>query len=104
MTDCIFCKIINREMGSEIVFESDNVIVIKDINPKARVHLLIIPKKHIESVKDLQDQDRMLAGELVLTAKKIGEEKNLEGYTLKFHVGRTAGQVVDHIHLHLLSD
>jgi histidine triad (HIT) family protein len=104
MSDCIFCKIINKEMNSEIVFENDNVIVIKDIKPKARIHLLIIPKKHVESVKDLKEEDRLLAGELILTAKKLGEEMNLDGYTLKFHVGRGAGQIVDHIHMHLLSD
>jgi len=104
MDGCVFCKIINREIDSEIIFENDNIIVIKDINPKAPVHLLIIPKKHIESVKELQNNDKELMGELILAAKNIGKEKNLEGYKLVFNVGRKAGQIIDHIHMHLLSN
>jgi len=104
MDGCVFCKIINREIDSEIIFENDNIIAIKDINPKAPIHLLIIPKKHIESVKELQDNDKELMGELILAAKNIGKEKNLEGYKLVFNVGRKAGQIIDHIHMHLLSN
>lgn len=104
MNDCIFCKIINKEIDSEVVFENNNLIVIKDIYPKARIHLLVIPKKHIESVKDLQGQDKELMGELFLAAKKIGEEKKLTGYKLAVNVGRQAGQIIDHIHIHLLSN
>lgn len=103
MNDCIFCKIINKELASEILFEDDNFIAIKDINPKAPVHLLIISKKHIESVKKIQKQDKELMGGLFLVAKKIGEEKNLEGYKLIINVGRQGGQIIDHIHMHLLS-
>jgi len=102
--DCLFCKIINKEMDSGIVFENDKVIVIKDIHPKAETHLLIIPKKHIESIKEIEEGDKELMGELLLTAKKIGKEGNLEDYKLKFHVGRGAGQIIDHIHMHLLSN
>lgn len=91
-------------MDSEILFENNNLIVIKDINPQAPIHLLIITKKHIESVKELQEQDKELMGELFLIAKKIGEEKKLEGYKLVVHVGRIAGQIIDHIHMHLLSN
>jgi len=104
MNECLFCKIINKEIDSEIVFENNKVIVIKDINPKAPIHLLIIPKKHIESVSKIEEQDKELMGELFLTAKKIGEDKNLTGYRLKVHVGRQAGQIIDHIHMHLLSE
>jgi len=104
MDGCVFCKIINREIDSEIIFENDNIIAIKDINPKAPIHLLIIPKKHIESVKELQNNDKELMGELILAAKNIGKEKNLEGYKLVFNVGRKAGQIIDHIHMHLLSN
>jgi len=104
MDGCVFCKIINREIDSEIIFENDNIIAIKDINPKAPIHLLIIPKKHIKSVKELQDNDKELMGELILAAKNIGKEKNLEGYKLVFNVGRKAGQIIDHIHMHLLSN
>ena len=102
MSDCIFCKIINKETDSEIIFEDDNFVVIKDIEPKAPVHLLIIPKKHIESIKEIQEQDKELMGELFLTAKKIGEDKSLEGYKLIVNVGRQGGQIIDHIHMKIL--
>lgn len=103
MEDCIFCKISNGEIPSVKVFENDKIIAFNDIKPKAKVHILIVPKKHIESVKYLEESDKELGGELILAGKKIGEEKNLEGYKLLFNVGREGGQLVDHLHLHLLS-
>jgi len=101
--DCIFCQIIDKEVPSDILYEDDKVIVIKDIHPKAPVHLLIIPKKHIVSVAHLGESDKTLIGDLVLTAKKIAETQGLKGYNLVFNVGRDGGQMVDHLHLHLLS-
>ena len=101
--DCIFCKIINKEKPSDFVYENDKFIVIKDINPKAPIHLLIIPKKHIHSVNHFEEGDKELIGEMILCAKKIAKEKNLAGYKLLINVGRKAGQMVDHIHIHLLS-
>jgi len=101
--DCIFCKIINKEKPSDFVYENDKLIVIKDINPKAPIHLLIIPKKHIHSVNHFEESDKELIGEMILCAKKIAKEKNLAGYKLLINVGREAGQIVDHIHMHLLS-
>lgn len=101
--DCIFCKIINGEIPAEKVFESKNVFAFLDINPKAKIHVLIIPKKHIESVKHLEKIDKELVGELLFVAQKIAKEKNLEGYKLVINVGREGGQLVDHLHLHLLS-
>lgn len=101
--DCIFCKIINKEKPSDFVYENDKLIVIKDINPKAPIHLLIIPKKHIHSVNHFEEGDKELIGEMILCAKKIAKEKNLAGYKLLINVGRKAGQMVDHIHIHLLS-
>ena len=103
MENCIFCKIIKGEIPSEKVFESDSAVAFNDIKPKAKVHVLIVPKKHIESVKDLQENDKGPAGELILVAKKIAEQKNLPGYKLVFNVGREGGQIVGHLHLHLLS-
>jgi histidine triad (HIT) family protein len=104
MTDCIFCKIINKESESDIVFENDNVIAFKDIKPKAKIHILIVPKKHINSIKEIKEEDKSLMGELLLVAQKIGEQSNAENYKLVFNVGRGAGQIVDHIHMHLLSE
>lgn len=103
MEECIFCKIAKREIPSEKIFESDKLIAFNDINPKAKTHILIVPKKHIESVKHLEDTDKNLIGEMFLTAKKIAKEKNLEGYKLVINVGKEGGQIVDHLHLHLLS-
>lgn len=101
--ECIFCKIVNKEIPSEIVYEDEGILAFKDINPQAPVHLLIIPKKHIPSVDHVELEDKELMGELVLAAQKIAREKNLSGYKLMINVGRPAGQVIDHLHLHLLS-
>lgn len=103
MEDCIFCKIIKGEIPSAKVFESDNFVAFNDINPKAKTHILIVPKKHIESVKHLQEIDKDLVGELFFAAKKIANDNNLAGYKLVVNVGREGGQLVDHLHLHLLS-
>ena len=104
MKDCIFCQLINKGRPPKIIYRDEKAIVIKDINPKSPVHLLIIPKKHIASIKELKEEDKELAGHLILTAKKIAERKGLSGYKLMFNVGRQAGQIIDHIHLHLLSN
>jgi len=101
--DCIFCKIANKEMKSDIIFENDSVVAFKDIHPKANFHILIVPKKHIESVDKLEENDKKLVGEMILTAKNIAKENNISGYKLVINVGRDGGQVVDHLHLHLLS-
>lgn len=101
--DCIFCKIAKGEISSTKVFENENILAFNDINPKAKVHVLIVPKKHIESVKHLEVGDKDLMGEVILIAKQIAKEKNLEGYKLVINVGREGGQLVDHLHLHLLS-
>jgi len=101
--DCLFCKIIKGEIPSDKVFENDQIIAFKDINPKARVHILVVPKKHIESIKHLEEIDKELIGEMFLAARKIAKEQNLEGYKLVINVGREGGQLIDHLHLHLLS-
>lgn len=90
-------------MDSEIVFENDKVIAVKDINPQSPVHILIIPKKHINSVNEVGTGDRELMGDLILTAKGIANEKKLNGYRLFINVGRKGGQIIDHLHMHLLS-
>ncbi|MEK7658492.1 MAG: HIT domain-containing protein [Patescibacteria group bacterium] len=103
MEDCIFCKIARGEIDSAKLFENDKLVAFNDINPKALVHILIVPKKHIESVKHLEQADKELIGELFLTAQKLAKDKNLQGYKLVINVGREGGQLVDHLHLHLLS-
>jgi len=102
MEDCLFCKITNKEISSDIVYEDSEIVAFKDIKPKASIHILILPKKHIESVNHLEIEDKNLMGNLFLAAKKIAKEKDLKGYKLAINVGRKGGQLIDHLHLHLL--
>ena len=101
----IFNKIINKEIKADIVFENDKVIAFKDINPAAPIHLLIIPKKNIKTINDIQKNDKELIGELFLAAKKIAKDYNIDknGYRLIFNCNDDAGQSVFHIHMHLLA-
>ncbi len=103
--DCVFCKIINKEVPADIIYENERVIVFKDINPKAEVHLLIVSKKHLVNLNEAGENDKELLAELFLTAKKVAQQLSLieKGYKLVLNVGRGAGQVVDHLHLHFLS-
>lgn len=104
MQDCLFCKILNKEIDSEIVYEDDICFAFKDINPKARVHLLVLPKKHIASISDLEEGDEALMGHLIGVAKKLAEKNECKGYQLLFNVGREAGQIIFHVHLHLMGN
>ena len=101
----IFDKIINKEIKADIVFENDKVIAFKDINPAAPIHLLIIPKKNIKTINDIEENDKELIGELFLAAKKIAKDYNIDknGYRLIFNCNDDAGQTVFHIHMHLLA-
>lgn len=102
--DCIFCKIVNGEMSTEFLYENDTIVVFKDINPIAPVHLLIVSKKHIRSINDLEQEDKKIVSEMIMagkdTAKKEGVAKS--GYKLLFNVGKGGGQVIFHLHLHLI--
>ena len=101
--DCIFCKILDKKIPSEFVYEDGELSVFRDINPKAPVHVLIVPKKHIESVNHLESGDAGLVGRMFIAAKQVAETLGTgDGYKLQFNVGRKGGQLVDHIHLHLL--
>jgi len=101
---CIFCKIINKEISAQVVFEDEDVIAFKDIKPIAPVHVIIIPKKHIISIVDLEDDEEVLMGKLIMTAKRVAENLRIsdKGYKLFIRVGKEGGQEIDHIHLHLL--
>jgi histidine triad (HIT) family protein len=102
MTNCIFCQIAAKKVPSQIQYEDRDIIAFDDIHPKAPVHILIVPKKHLESVMTLEKEDIQLIGKLIYTAKNIAAKKGLKGYKLIFNVGREGGQLVDHLHLHLL--
>lgn len=103
--DCVFCKIINKELASDIIYEDSEIAVFKDIHPLAPIHYLIVPKEHIESITHINDSHQEIVFKLIFTAKKVAEGfrgTGLKGYKLVFNVGRGGGQMVDHLHLHLL--
>ena len=103
--DCLFCRIATRESPAEIEYEDDEVLAFRDIYPKAPVHLLVIPKRHVESVMALRPDDGPLVGRLVLAARTIGERLGLaqRGYRLALHCGPEGGQLVYHLHLHFMA-
>ena len=100
----LFQKIIRREIPSEILLETEDAIVIKDIHPQAPIHVLIIPKKPIPRISEAQEEDALLLGKLLLTAKAFAEREQLSnGYRLVINDGRMAGETVPHLHIHLLA-
>jgi histidine triad (HIT) family protein len=103
-TDCIFCKIAGGEIASDIIYRDEDVIVFPDINPVAPVHLLVVPIKHIESLADMNEADAALVGKMVAAANKVAGEQGLakNGYRLTINCGAHAGQVVWHLHMHLM--
>ncbi|MBO6273800.1 histidine triad nucleotide-binding protein [bacterium] len=100
MTDCIFCKIINGDFGTEFVYEDDNAVVFKDINPKADVHLLVVPKEH---VADLNECSEELIGKLMSVVKKVTVQEGIKSFKTLINTGKDAGQEVFHLHIHILS-
>ncbi|MBI3166343.1 MAG: histidine triad nucleotide-binding protein [Anaerolineales bacterium] len=104
MTDCIFCKIINGELPSTNVYNDGQVTAFRDINPAAPTHILIVPKKHIDSVNELSVEDEPLIGHLFLIAKQLAAQEGIAepGYRLVINTGAESGQTVNHVHLHLL--
>lgn len=104
MSECIFCKIVNGELPSKKVFETDNVLVFHDIQPAAKVHVLVIPKKHIASLNDVDEGEATLMAEVILAAKQAAEQLGIaeSGYRVINNCGSDGGQVVHHIHFHVL--
>ena len=104
MSDCLFCKMVSGEITPDIVYETETVLAFRDINPQAPTHVLIIPKKHIETLADMAEQDVLLMGEIMMVAKKVAEIEGIaeSGYRTVFNCKQDAGQEVYHIHLHLL--
>lgn len=100
----VFTKIISREIPADILYEDDDILAFKDIHPLAPVHVLIIPKREIPTINDLQDGDALLVGRMVLVARNIARDLNIseKGYKLLFRTGRDGGQEIPHIHLHLI--
>ncbi|MBI5742904.1 MAG: HIT domain-containing protein [Candidatus Niyogibacteria bacterium] len=100
---CLFCNIAKGAVHTNFVFESPEVMAFNDINPKAPVHILILPKSHIPSVREMTDADAAILGQMFIVARNIAKERDLESFKLALNVGRGAGQIVPHLHLHLLS-
>jgi len=104
MSDCLFCKMVAGEIQPAKVYEDDEVLAFRDINPQAPTHILVIPKRHIATTNDLTDADAALVGKLTLVAAKIAAQEGLSerGYRTVMNCNRDGGQAVYHIHLHLL--
>ncbi len=102
MTDCIFCKILNKEIPSKFVYEDEFCFAINDINPKAKKHILIIPKTHVESLNEVDDPE--LIKNLFLAMKKILKQENIKSFKTLINTGKEAGQEVMHLHIHILAD
>ena len=102
---CIFCRIVEKHQPADIVHEDDDLIVFKDLNPKGAVHVLLVPKEHIATVNDLEDRHAALMGKFLLTVKQLAAQWGIaeQGYRLTLNVGRGGGQIVDHLHMHLVS-
>ncbi|RMH81162.1 MAG: histidine triad nucleotide-binding protein [Acidobacteria bacterium] len=110
MQDCIFCKIVRKEIPSKAAYEDELVYAFHDINPVAPTHILIVPKRHIVGVQTLEREDESIVGHMFYVARKIGEELGHApdeylkgGYRLVFNVGKDAGQSVFHLHLHFIA-
>ena len=105
MSECIFCNIVNKDIPAKFVYEKDAVVAFYDIHPKAPVHILILPREHIVSVNDLKEEHAPVITALMLAAPTVAEKIGVKdkGYKLVFNVGKGGGQVIDHIHMHLLA-
>ena len=104
MNGCLFCRIINKEIKSEIVFENENVLIFKDVNPRAPVHLLAVPKKHISSIVEVEKLSTIEINELMNSISKIAREFEIDrdGFRVVTNTGISAGQSVEHLHFHIM--
>lgn len=102
---CVFCQIIKGKIPAEIVYQDDQFVAFKDAHPSAEIHVLIVPRKHIKSINSLREKDKELIGQMILVAQKVARKLKVakSGYKLVFNVGRGGGQIIDHLHLHLLA-
>lgn len=102
--DCIFCKIINKEIKSKIVYEDEEILAFEDIAPQAPVHIVVIPKKHISKITEIEKEDEVIIGKIYTVINKIAKEKDIaeDGFRVIINCGENGGQEVKHIHFHLL--
>ena len=104
MEDCIFCKIAQGLIPSTFLYEDDKVVVINDINPQTPVHMLVLPKKHLQSLAAAEDEDASILGHMLMTAKKMAQQRGIgeSGYRIIINTGRDGAQTVPHLHLHIM--
>lgn len=103
MENCLFCKIEKGEIPADIVYQDESIIVFKDISPKAKVHLLVIPRKHVDGLNDLLPEDQELIGKMMLLLPQLAKQNGLEsGFRTIINTGKGGGQEVFHLHIHLL--
>ncbi len=102
MEECVFCKIVKGKIPTEFVYEDEKVVAFNDLNPAAPVHILVIPKEHIPTLNDIGAEQKSLMGHLIWVIKEIAREKNLQDYRVLANCGSGAGQVIFHLHFHLL--
>jgi histidine triad (HIT) family protein len=101
--NCVFCQIVNGRKPAEIVFRNENVIAFHDIQPEAPVHLLVVPRRHIRSINDLTEEDRSVIADMFFVARDLAKQLETEkGYKLLLNVERGGGQIIFHVHLHLI--
>ena len=102
MSDCLFCKIVAGEIPATVVYEDDQVMVFKDINPKAEVHLLTIPREHVHSLAEIKEQHDTVMAHMLRLQPSLAKEQGLEGFRTIINTGEDGGQVIFHLHIHLL--
>lgn len=103
MQNCIFCKIVNQQLPADIIYQDDLIIVFKDLNPKAKIHQLLIPKLHIKSLLDLSLEHKNIITHAVYKIPEIAKQLGLSGFRTIINTGKDGGQIVDHLHFHILS-
>jgi histidine triad (HIT) family protein len=104
MKECIFCKIVHKEIASQLIYEDDAMVAFYDIHPKADIHFLIIPKLHLTSMLELEESHVLLMGNLMLLANRLAKQFGLEGYKVQINAGEKGGQEVFHLHVHVLGN
>ena len=102
--DCIFCKIVKGEIPTTFLYKNDDIVIFRDINPHAPVHILIVPTRHIRSVNDLTGEDAKIVSDMIMAGKMMAEKEGISksGYKLLFNVEKGGGQVIFHLHMHLI--
>lgn len=102
MEDCIFCKIINKEIPGSIVYENDKILAFNDINPQAPVHIIVVPKKHVTTI---MEEDKEMSADIISAIQKIAKQQNIDktGFRVITNCGKDAGQTVNHLHFHILA-